>query len=125
MQVDMNKKVMRNFVEQFGKEWECSCHEPFKIENLEIISETDHSLIAHYVCPKCAVEQMLAASINEEKDMLENTLQTLSLNSLTSDDVLDIREEVKNIKVTSVRSLYRSKSKKPVAVTATRANQGN
>src|SRR3990167_8273208 len=121
----MNKKVMRNFVEQFGKEWECSCTEPFKIENLEIISETDHSLIAHYVCPNCVAEQMLAASINEEKDMLENNLQTLGLNSLTTDDVLDIREEVKSIKLGSVRALYRSKATKTVAAPADRASHNN
>lgn len=108
----MNKKVMRSFVEQFGKEWECSCKEPFKVENLEIISETDHSLIAHYICGSCNVEQMLAASISEEKDMYETNLQTIITNSLTSDDVLDIREEIKTVKLGSVRSLYRSKAKK-------------
>ena len=121
----MNKKVMRSFVEQFGKEWECSCKEAFKVENLEIISETDHSLIAHYVCPSCSVEQMLAASISEEKDMLETNLQTLTVNSLTSDDVLDIREEVKTAKLGSIRSLYRSKVKKAVPEVANRANQSS
>lgn len=120
----MNKKVMRSFVEQFGREWECTCKEPFKVENLEIISETEVSLIAHYVCPKCSREQMLAASISEEKDMLEQDLQTLTVNQLTSDDVLDIREEVKNIRLGAIRSLYRSKAKKSVPETASRASNG-
>lgn len=121
----MNKKVMRAFVEQFGKEWECACKEPFKVENLEIISETDHSLIAHYVCPSCSIEQMLAASISEDKDMYEPNLQILAVNSLTSDDVLDIREEVKSVRLSSIRSLYRSKDKKELTEVTTRANQGN
>lgn len=121
----MNKKVMRNFVEQFGKEWECTCKEPFKVENLEIISETDHSLLAHYICPVCHVEQMLAASISEEKDMLENNLQTLNFNSLSSDDVLDLREEIKSIKLTNVRALYRSKVKKTVTATASRSTRSH
>jgi hypothetical protein len=121
----MNKKVLRNFVEQFGKEWECSCKEPFKIENLEIISETETSLIAHYVCPGCSVEQMLAASISEEKDMLEQNIQTLTINSITSDDVLDIREEIKNIKLSNIRAMHRSKVKKDSPVVTHRANQNN
>ena len=121
----MNKKVMRSFVEQFSKEWECSCKEGFKVENLEIISETDHSLIAHYVCPSCSVEQMLAASISEEKVMYEGSLQTLLQNQLTSDDVLDIREEIKHFKLTNVRALYRSKVKKTETASATRNNQAN
>jgi hypothetical protein len=118
----MNKKVLRNFVEQFGKEWECTCRQPFKIENLEIISETDSSLIAHYVCPGCSVEQMLAASINEEKDMLEQKIQSLTTNSLSPDDVLDIREEVKTIKLGSIRALHRAKVKR-IPVTTNKANQ--
>ena len=121
----MNKKSMRSFVEQFGKEWECACKEPFKIENLEIISETDHSLIAHYICPRCSVEQMLAASISEESSMLEQSLQTLIVNSLNSDDVLDIREELKNIKLQSIRNLYRSTVKKEIPETARQASQKN
>ncbi len=121
----MNKNLMRSFVSQFGKEWECSCKEPFKIENLEVISETENSLIAHYVCPDCRVEQMLAASVNEVKDMSAQSPQTFTLNSISSDDVLDIREEVRGIKLSSVRALYRSKTAKKVPETAKQANQSS
>ena len=116
---------MRNFVEQFGKEWECACKESFKIENLEIISETDRSLIAHYICPKCSVEQMLAASISEESSMLEQSLQTLTINALTSDDVLDIREELQNVQLQGIRNLYRSKVSKEIPETARQTSQNN
>lgn len=119
----MNKNLLRNFVSQFGKEWECSCKEPFKVENLEVISETENSLIAHYVCQNCRVEQVLAASINEEKDMTVQNPQTFTLNSITSDDVLDIAEEVKGVKISSLRALYRTKTSKKVPVTAKQANQ--
>lgn len=105
----MNKKVMRQFVEQFGKDWECSCKEPFKIANLEIISESENSLIAQYVCPNCAREQLLSASISEEKQMLEEEIQTIVINQLTSDDVLDIRQEFKHMKLSSLRGIYRGK----------------
>ncbi|HSX58429.1 MAG TPA: hypothetical protein VLE47_04140 [Candidatus Saccharimonadales bacterium] len=110
----MNGKLMRLFVEQFGKEWECTCKEPFKSGNLEIISESDNSLIAQYTCPKCSREQMLAASVSLEKDMLKEQLQTISLNNLTADDVLDIHEEAKKIKVASVRALYKKPVKKEI-----------
>ncbi len=108
----MNKKVIRQFVEQFGKEWECSCKTPFGVASLEIVSESEDSLVAHYVCPNCGKEQMVAASISEERYMLEPTLQTTYSNQLSSDDVLDIREEIKTMKVATVRALAKSRTKK-------------
>lgn len=99
----MNKKVIRQFAEQFGKEWECQCRAPFGVSSLEIISESDTSLLAHYICPNCGREQMLAASITGEKNMDE--LQTVNLNQITSDDVLDIRQELKALKPNSIKSL--------------------
>lgn len=116
----MNKKVVRSFVEQFGKEWECSCKAPFGSANLEIISESESSLVAHYVCPSCGREQMLAASISGETQMLEENLQTIHSNQISSDDVLDIRQEVKNMKLSSLRNLYRAKVKKNSTQTASR-----
>lgn len=116
----MNKKVIRQFVEQFGKEWECSCKTPFGVASLEIVSETEDSLVAHYVCPSCGKEQMLAASISEERYMLEPTLQTIYSNQLTSDDVLDIREEIKGMKVASIRALAKAKVKKTSTEAASR-----
>lgn len=105
----MNKKVIRQFAQQFGKEWECLCKAPFGVTNLEIISESDTSLLAHYICPNCGREQMLAASITGEKIMDE--LQTISVNQISSDDVLDIREELKTMRPNSLRGLLRSKVK--------------
>lgn len=107
----MNKKILSAFEEQFGKEWECSCKQPFNISNLEIISETASSLLAHYVCSQCGKEQMLAASVTTEV-MNEETIITPPTNQLTSDDVLDIQQEVKTLKIGAIRSLYRSKVKK-------------
>jgi predicted RNA-binding Zn-ribbon protein involved in translation (DUF1610 family) len=108
----MNKKVIRQFVEQFGKEWECSCKTPFGVASLEVVSETEDSLVAHYVCPNCGKEQMLAASISEERYMIEPTLQTVYPNQITSDDVLDIREEIRTMKLSTVRALAKPKIKK-------------
>ena len=116
----MNKKVIRQFVEQFGKEWECSCKTPFGVASLEIVSETDDSLVAHYVCPNCGKEQMLAASISEERYMLEPALQTIYTNQLTGDDVLDIHEEIKGMKTPAVRALAKPRIKKTSTETANR-----
>ena len=84
----MNKKVIRQFAEQFGKEWECQCRAPFGVASLEIISESDTSLLAHYICPNCGREQMLAASITGEKTMDE--LSTINFNQITSDSFISI-----------------------------------
>lgn len=116
----MNKKTLREFVEQFGKNWECSCKTPFKISNLEIISETEGSILARYVCPTCQLEQILSAAFSEEKPMLEDEIQTIVTKELTADDVLDIRQEVKTMKPASVRALYRGKIKKAESETVER-----
>lgn len=113
----MNKKVLRQFVEQFGKDWECSCKEPFKIGNLEIISESDTALLAHYTCPNCYVEQMLSAAISEEKQMLEE-IQTVIETHITADDVLDIRQEVKVMKLPGLRGTFRGRARKTTKQTA-------
>lgn len=105
----MNKKVIRQFAAQFGKEWECLCKAPFGINNLEIISESDTSLLAHYLCPNCGREQMLAASITGEKIMDE--LQTISVSQISSDDVLDIHQELKTLRLNSLKNLLRSSDK--------------
>lgn len=105
----MNKKVIRQFAEQFGKEWECQCRAPFGVSSWEIISESDTSLLAHYICPNCGREQMLAASITGEKSMDE--LRTVNINQITSDDVLDIRQELKAMKPNSIKGLASSRLK--------------
>lgn len=107
----MNKKILRAFEEQFGKDWECTCKQRFDITNLEIISETASSLLAHYICSQCGKEQMLAASIAIETMGTEDII-SLPNNQITSDDVLDIQQEVKSFKLSSIRALYRSKVKK-------------
>jgi len=114
----MDKKLIRQFVEQFGREWECSCKTPFGMSSLEIVSETEEALLAHYVCPNCGREQMLAASISEERYMLESTLQTIYSGQLSSDDVLDIHEEVKNMKLATIKAFGKSKNKKTTSETA-------
>ncbi len=116
----MNKKVIRQFAEQFGKEWECTCKAPFGIASLEVISESDTSLLAHYICPSCGREQMLAASITGEKTMEE--LSSITFNQLSSDDVLDIRQELKAMRTGSLKSFHKSSVKKESTQTADQPN---
>jgi len=71
----MSKKIIRAFAEQFGEDWQCSCKAPFGQSSLEIISESENSLVG----------------------------------ALSADDVLDIREEVRLMKPSSIRSLQSSK----------------
>ncbi len=107
----MTKKTIRAFASQFGKEWQCSCKAPFKMANLEVVSESENSLVAHYTCPKCGREQMLAASIsNDHQHNVEMPL--LASSQLTADDVLDIRDEVRVMKQAAIRTLQRRTSKK-------------
>ncbi len=101
----MTKKTIRQFASQFGKEWQCSCKAPFKVTSLEVVSESDNSLVAHYICPNCGREQMLAASISS--DNLVTELPMMTANQLTADDVLDIRDDIRAMKQAALRTLQR------------------
>ncbi len=106
----MKKSLVRQFEEQFGKEWVCTCQAPFEPGSLEIISENKNSLIAHYVCPNCQREQMLAASIRHGEKTLEEKLPEFKLPQtlVSADDVLDIKKEVAELKFAAIKNLDRS-----------------
>ena len=116
----MNKKIIRQFAEQFGKEWECTCKAPFGVASLEVLSESETSLLAHYICPSCGREQMLAASITGEKTMEE--LSAINFNQISADDVLDIRAEIKAMRPGSLKSFHKVPVKKETIQTADQPN---
>jgi len=106
----MKKSLVKQFQEQFGKEWVCTCQAPFEPNSLEIISENKNSLIAHYVCPNCQREQMLAAAIRhgEKTELVADPQIRLPQTSVSADDVLDIKQELKSVKFSNIKNLDRS-----------------
>jgi len=121
----MSKKVVKQFEEQFGKEWRCQCKAEFRPGNLEILSESVNSLLAHYRCPECGREQMLAAAISESEDPIEpitkqGPMIKLPKTTISADDILDIKLAVQRMKFSSIRSLSSQKSKRKSAVTVSK-----
>ena len=119
----MSKKVLRQFEEQFGKEWKCQCKATFKPGNLEILSESASSLLAHYQCPNCGREQMLAAAISESEETSEPISKTENMIKLpeatiSTDDVLDIKVAVKKMKFSAIKALatQRTRKRAPIIV---------
>ena len=113
----MSKKVLRQFEEQFGKEWKCQCKATFKPGNLEILSESASSLLAHYQCPNCGREQMLAAAISESEETSEPISKTENMIKLpeatiSTDDVLDIKVAVKKMKFSAIKALGNQRTRK-------------
>ncbi|MCH8821407.1 hypothetical protein IID23_02670 [Patescibacteria group bacterium] len=118
----MSKKVVKQFEEQFGKEWRCQCKADFRPGNLEILSESVNSLLAHYRCPECGREQMLAAAISESEEAIEPitkqvTVIKLPKTTISADDILDIKLAVGKMKFSSIRSMGNQKSKRKPTVT--------
>lgn len=119
----MSKKVLRQFEEQFGKEWKCQCKATFKPGNLEILSESASSLLAHYQCPNCGREQMLAAAISESEEIsgpvskAENMIK-LPKATISTDDVLDIKVAVKKMRFGAIKALanQRARRRSPITV---------
>jgi hypothetical protein len=102
----MKKSLVKQFEEQFGKEWVCTCSAPFEPKSLEIISENKNSLIAHYICPNCQKEQMLAAAVRQAEKQ-EDPMIRLPRTIISADDVLDIKTEVRAMRMSTIRSLDR------------------
>ena len=111
---NMNRKLFRQLENQFGGNWSCSCHAPFDLERFEILSETDSSILAHYACPNCGKEQIIAAAIGGaiasslQTDLLANEAKKfLRGEKITADDVLDVRGEVKGFDNRKLKSLIK------------------
>lgn len=123
----MSKKVLRQFEEQFGKEWKCQCKATFKPGNLEILSESASSLLAHYQCPNCGREQMLAAAISDSEETSEPISKTenmikLPKATISTDDVLDIKVAVKKMKFSAIKTLANQRAKKRTPITVSKVS---
>lgn len=123
----MSKKVIRQFEEQFGKEWRCQCNSAFKPGNLEILSESANSLLAHYKCPSCGREQMLAAAISESEETASTVskperIVKLPKATITTDDVLDIKMILERVKFSTIKSLSSQRIRKKQALTVSKVS---
>lgn len=117
----MSKRLVREFEEQFGKEWRCQCKASFKPGNLEVLSESANSLLAHYQCSSCGREQMLAAAISEpekSEETIEKPEKMIGLpkTTISSDDVLDIKVAVSKMKFGAIKSFGSAKSRKKATI---------
>lgn len=119
----MSKKVIRQFEEQFGKEWRCQCKAAFRPGNLEILSESDSSLLAHYQCPACGREQMLAAAISDgdvSEPVSNDQFIKLPKTTITADDVLDLKIFVQKMKFSTIKSIGEPKIRRKPQITVSR-----
>ena len=104
---EMEKEIFKQFEKQFGSEWVCSCGNPFKSDWVETISQNKNSFLAKYHCRICGQEQVFAASSDYQTEIIELPIVELSPTALSSDDVLDIREETAKLKLGQIRMLAR------------------
>lgn len=110
----MNKRLMKEFEQQFSGHWTCACQTPLDPARFEVLSETQTSILVHYSCPVCGKEQMLAAAVASEGTIpLTSDLEAYEVKeffnraAVSSDDVLDIREEVKEFSPRNFKSLLK------------------
>lgn len=105
----MDKEIFKQFEKQFGEEWVCSCGKPFKSEWVETISRNSKSFLAKYHCNICGQEQIFAASEGLTEELMEDQTVKVAASQLTSDDVLDIKEEIAEISMGQARGLAKKK----------------
>jgi hypothetical protein len=107
----MDSKIFKQFEEQFGKEWGCACGSSFDSSRVDIVSRTKNSMLAKYSCQICGREQMFAVSVGAESKLVEAPKSNAPKGALSSDDVLDIKNEIAKITLPQARLLSRKKVK--------------
>ena len=112
----MEKEIFKQFEKQFGEEWVCSCGNPFKSEWVETISQGKSSFLAKYHCRICGQEQIFAATSEYSSELIETPVIEVPARALTSDDVLDIKEETSKITLGQIRSLVKRKPASKVSI---------
>ncbi|MEX0622092.1 MAG: hypothetical protein WD187_03870 [Candidatus Woykebacteria bacterium] len=108
----MDGDVFKQFEEQFGREWKCNCGSLFESDWVEVVSKTKNTLLARYSCHVCGREQIFAISAAGQEELLDAPIFEIPSVSISSDDVLDIRREIKKINSTQIRALVKRKSRK-------------
>lgn len=105
---------MKEFEQQFSGHWSCLCQTPLDPGRFEVLSETQTSILVHYSCPVCGKEQMLAAAFSSEtsnsvvSELEEHEVKKFfNRTAVSSDDVLDIREEVRQFSPKRFKSLLK------------------
>jgi len=87
----------------------CECGSSFDIDRIEIVSRNKNSILAKYFCHTCGREQMFAATTDQNPEFFELPVIEVPTNPITSDDVLDIKEEASGINVGQIRALAKRK----------------
>lgn len=105
----MNRKLLKHLEAQFGSNWSCACRTPFDPGRFEILEEKPDSFLAHYICPVCGREQMLAATTGNEEAV--TTVRAEKNGGLSSDDVLDIRSEIRRAPLRKLKTLLKGGQK--------------
>lgn len=112
----MEKEIFRQFEKQFGAEWVCECGSTFDIEWVEIVSQNKSSVLAKYFCRICGREQMFAATTGDSLEFIEVPIIEIPTEPITSDDVLDIKEEIATLSFGKIRSITKRRATTKVPV---------
>ncbi|OGY24083.1 MAG: hypothetical protein A2172_00880 [Candidatus Woykebacteria bacterium RBG_13_40_15] len=104
----MDKEVFKQFKQHFGEEWSCNCGSSFESEWLEIMAQTDNSLLARYNCQVCGGEQFFAVGVSAG-DKLNKEITEVPMAAISSDDALDIKSEISKLTFKQIRALGRRK----------------
>lgn len=114
----MNRKLLKQLQQKFGSSWACSCKAPLDPTKFEILTETEGTIIANYICPSCSREQLIHAALEETNattgELVASELKRfISLGPVSADEVLDIREEIKHLRE---KSLYFPREARPSSI---------
>jgi len=111
----METALFRQFEKKFGKSWFCSCGGAFQTGWLGSVSIEKGGATAHYFCQLCGREQIFFVSIRE-KAADADSLVEIPGSQLTSDDVLDIKQELAQASARQIKGLAKAKESAKVTL---------
>ena len=103
----MNRRLLRQLQQKFGANWACSCKAPLDPTKFEILTETEGTIIASYICPNCNREQLIHAALEDSStnvgEFSESEMKRFAtLGPVTADEVLDIRGEIRALSESTI-----------------------
>jgi hypothetical protein len=119
----METALFKQFEKKFGKSWVCVCGGSFQSGWLESVSEGKEGATARYLCRLCGREQLFFISPKEKADDSDPAAEPRR-NQLTSDDVLDIKQELAEVSLRQIKGLAKKKEASKVALSKISQHEG-
>lgn len=110
----MEEETLKQLKGKLAQGQVCECGEYILPEWIRVMPNGKSAILASYTCQVCGRERTLSVSLKRKSGSSAPSVLALPTSLVTSDDVLDIKKELSEIKLTEIKKLDRkSRQVKP------------